>query len=332
MLIVIFAALAGASDSVNMIIGFRAGWGLGNALFISTALATIVGAAAGGADSAIILYEAALGLGIAVGPLLGGALGGISWRGPFFGTSILMAVGLVLILILLDRSTGTPHPVRLSATFRALRHPALLTLGIAALFYNFGFFSLLAYTPFPLDAAAKAAGLTTFGAHQLGLIFCGWGICLAITSVFAAPRLTRRFGRQRVLYAMLLLLAVDLAVMAVQVHNLTALIVGTIVGGLFLGVMNTVLTESVMHATDLPRSVASSTYSGIRFVGGAVAPALAGVIAARLNAGAPYWVGAGALLVSIVVLAVGRRHLARLEPEPATRSLEEAQLLTAADA
>ena len=144
-----------------MIIGFRAGWGLGNALFISTALATIVGAAAGGADSAIILYEAALGLGIAIGPLLGGALGGISWRGPFFGTSILMAVGLVLILILLDPSAGVPQPVRLSATFRALRNPALLTLGIAALFYNFGFFSLLAYTPFPLDAAAKAAGSPT---------------------------------------------------------------------------------------------------------------------------------------------------------------------------
>ena len=122
-LIVIFAALAGASDSVNMIIGFRAGWGLGNALFISTALATIIGAAAGGADSAIILYEAALGLGIAIGPLLGGALGGISWRGPFFGTSILMAVGLVLILILLDPSAGVPQPVRLSATFRAFRTP-----------------------------------------------------------------------------------------------------------------------------------------------------------------------------------------------------------------
>ena len=50
-LIVIFAALAGASDSVGMIIGFRPGWGLGNALFISTALATIVGSASGGADT-----------------------------------------------------------------------------------------------------------------------------------------------------------------------------------------------------------------------------------------------------------------------------------------
>ena len=48
-LIVAFAALAGFSSSVDQIIGFRAGWGLGNALFISTALSTIVGAASGGA-------------------------------------------------------------------------------------------------------------------------------------------------------------------------------------------------------------------------------------------------------------------------------------------
>src|SRR5690349_3325020 len=35
-LIVVFSALAGASDSIGAIVGFRAGWGLGNALFIAT--------------------------------------------------------------------------------------------------------------------------------------------------------------------------------------------------------------------------------------------------------------------------------------------------------
>ena len=65
-LIVVFAALAGTAGSVEGVIGFRAGWGLGNALFISTALATIVGSASGGTASAIMLYEAALGLGIAL--------------------------------------------------------------------------------------------------------------------------------------------------------------------------------------------------------------------------------------------------------------------------
>src|SRR5689334_23491891 len=145
-LIVVFAALAGASDSVGMIIGFRAGWGLGNALFISTALATIVGAASGRADSSIILYEAALGLGIAIGPLVGGALGAISWRGPFFGTAVLMAIGLVAILVLIDRTPAPARRVSLREPLDALRHRGLRSTALVALFYNFGFFTLLAYT------------------------------------------------------------------------------------------------------------------------------------------------------------------------------------------
>src|SRR5215469_14379170 len=63
-LIVVFAALAGTSGSINGIVGFRAGWGLGNALFIATSLAVIVGSASGGMAGAIVLYETALGVGI----------------------------------------------------------------------------------------------------------------------------------------------------------------------------------------------------------------------------------------------------------------------------
>src|SRR3954470_21242379 len=35
-IIIVFSALAGMSDSIGAIVGFRAGWGLGNALFIAT--------------------------------------------------------------------------------------------------------------------------------------------------------------------------------------------------------------------------------------------------------------------------------------------------------
>src|ERR671933_2957443 len=125
-LIVVFSGLAGSSGGIGEIVGFRAGWGLGNALFIATALSVIVGAASGGVSGAIILYEAALGLGIASGPLLGGLLGGITWRGPFFGTAVLMAVGFVAILTLLG---DMPRPVRrvsLADPLRALRHRGLL--------------------------------------------------------------------------------------------------------------------------------------------------------------------------------------------------------------
>src|SRR5699024_2530471 len=99
LLVVLFAALAAGAGSVEEIIGLRAGWGLGNALFISTALAAIVGATTGPSAGAIILYETALGIGLAVGPLLGGLLGAVSWRAPFAGTAVLMGVGFLAIVV-----------------------------------------------------------------------------------------------------------------------------------------------------------------------------------------------------------------------------------------
>src|SRR4051794_34372369 len=113
-LIIAFSALAGSSDSIGAIVGFRAGWGLGNALFIATALATIVTAASGSVAQAIILFEAALGLGIAAGPLVGGQLGSISWRGPFFGVAGLMAIALVATAIFLPTTKPSPHRTSLA--------------------------------------------------------------------------------------------------------------------------------------------------------------------------------------------------------------------------
>ena len=59
----------------------------------------IVGSASGGFAGAIVLYETALGVGIACGPLLGALLGSWSRRGPFFGVSVLMAIALVATLV-----------------------------------------------------------------------------------------------------------------------------------------------------------------------------------------------------------------------------------------
>src|SRR5699024_3351701 len=119
LLVVLFAALAAGAGSVEEIIGLRAGWGLGNALFISTALAAIVGATTGPSAGAIILYETALGIGLAVGPLLGGLLGAVSWRAPFAGTAVLMGVGFLAIVVLL-RPEAKPAHVSPLAALRAL--------------------------------------------------------------------------------------------------------------------------------------------------------------------------------------------------------------------
>src|SRR5256714_1336372 len=131
-LIVAFSALAGASNSIGAIVGLRAGWGLGNALFIATALSVIIGSASGGVGGAVILYEAALGLGISVGPLLGGELGSISWRGPFFGVAVLMSIALAATLVLLDQTPAPPQRISPLHPPRALRHPPPRGRGLAA--------------------------------------------------------------------------------------------------------------------------------------------------------------------------------------------------------
>ncbi|ANI90960.1 MFS transporter [Dietzia timorensis] len=311
-LVVVFAALCGLSNDVNAIIGLRGGWGLGNALFVSTALAAIISAATGGVSGAIILYEAALGLGLAVGPLLGGLLGEISWRGPFFGTAALMTIGFIGIIVLLPKVPKPEHKVHLLEPFVALRNPTLAALSIIAVLYNFAFFSLLAYSPFPIHDAASEAGMS-FGALQLGFVFFGWGLAVALTSVFLAPRLIEAFGLLRTMLGTMGIFALTLAAMALVISSLPGLIVGVIVGGGCLGVLNTALTETSMNATDLPRAVASSTYSGVRFMGGAFAAWLAGEIADWVGAPAPYWTAAVVLVLAIALLFGTRGLFAHLE-------------------
>src|SRR3954468_14307951 len=119
-LIVVFSAIAGSAGSIGQIVGFRAGWGLGNALFIATSLAVIVGSASGGFAGAIVLYETALGVGIACGPLLGGLLGNVSWRGPFFGVAVLMLIALMATVLFVPRTPRPAAPAPLSAPLKAL--------------------------------------------------------------------------------------------------------------------------------------------------------------------------------------------------------------------
>lgn len=217
--IILFSFLGGMANSVNGIVWFRAGWGFGNAFFISTALAVIVSVASGGTASAIVLYEAAIGLGMSVGPLLGGLLGGISWRGPFFGVAVLMAIAFLAVFVLLKDIPKPAKRTSLLDPFRALRYPGLFTMAVTALLYNFGFFTLLAYSPFVLN----------MDEHSLGLVFFFWGVLLAITSVIVAPKLQDRFGSVPTLFGMLLLLAIDLAYMGFGVTSPTALVIAIVI-------------------------------------------------------------------------------------------------------
>ena len=303
--IVVFASLSGTSGSVAELIGFRAGWGLGNALFVATALAVIVGVASGGPGTAIILYEAALGLGISLGPLLGALLGGWQWRAPFFGTAVLMAAAFIALIALLPKTPLPERKVRLRDPLLALGHKGLRTTAASGLFYNYGFFTVLAFTPFIL-------GMDAYG---IGGVFFGWGVAVAVFSVFAAPVLQNRFGAVRVLTGTLALLMLDLVGLGLAAgHSVPAVVVLVVISGALLGINNTVYTELAMGVSDSPRPVASAGYNFVRWMGGALAPFAAAQLGEHFGPQVPFFAGALAMVIAIAVVFGGRRYLAAHEP------------------
>ncbi|HEY8702078.1 MAG TPA: MFS transporter [Arthrobacter sp.] len=303
--IVVFASLSGLSGSVDELVGFRAGWGLGNALFVATALAVIVGVASGGAGTAVILYEAALGLGISLGPLLGALLGGWQWRAPFFGTAVLMAAAFLALIALLPRTPLPERKVRLRDPILALGHKGLRTTAASGLFYNYGFFTILAFTPFIL-------GMDAYG---IGGVFFGWGVAVAVFSVFVAPVLQARFGATKVLTGTLFVLMLDLIGLGLAAgHSVTSVVVLVVVSGALLGVNNTIYTELAMGVSDSPRPVASAGYNFVRWMGGALAPFAAAQLGEHFGPQIPFLAGAAAMVVAIGIAFAGRDYLKSHEP------------------
>lgn len=325
--VVVFAGLAGTSDSVGQLVGFRAGWGLGNALFVSTALAVIVGAAnpigaarsasdkggggrRAGSAAAILLYESALGLGMACGPLLGAALGNASWRYPFFGTATLMAIGFLCITAFLKEQPKPARKTSLLDPVKALGHGGLASAAISAFFYNYTFFTVLAFTPFVLNMTP----------YRSGAVFFAWGVLLAVFSVIVAPRMQARFGSLKVLGGSLVLLAVDVLVLGYGNH--TAAVVCTILSGAFIGVNNTVYTELALGVSDAPRPVASAGYNFVRWFAAAAAPYFAPKIEEWSNLHIPFVVAAVTAVLGALVVVVRRKALtheaAEHQPQHAT--------------
>jgi len=305
-LIVVFAALSGTSTSIDELVGLRAFWGAGNAFFIATALSVIVGAASGGQTAAILLYEAALGLGISVGPLVGAALGNISWRAPFFGTAVLMGAALVLCATMLPRDEPTRAGVSVTAPIRALRHRGLLTVAVSAFFYNYGFFTILAWTPFVLG----------WGPTAIGLLFFGWGLLVAISSVVWAPRFAARVGEVRAMMLTLTAFALLMLADAVGSHAVVATV--TVLVGACCGLLNTFYTGAAMSVSDAPRPVASAGYNFLRWFGGGTGAYLVSRIAEWSGHDQlPFLVAVGVVACGALVLVIGRRAVGeqRVVPE-----------------
>ena len=183
-----------------------------------------------------------------------------------------------------------------------MKHRSIATLGTADCLYNFGFFTLLAYSPLAL-------GLSPL---SLGVIFLGWGVLLGLSSYFMAPKLKERFGTIKPLYLMLALFTVLLLIMGIWTSDILIMSTCIIISGLLFGNSNGLFSNAVMDASPFEASTTSAAFSFLRMIGGAIAPFTAGILAEIYSPHVPFLVGGCFVLGAIMLIVLNHDYLSQI--------------------
>jgi MFS family permease len=256
------------------------------------------------------LAGAAVGLGVAAGPLLGGFLGARGLRIPALAASGI-ALGNALFGLVAIRDFTVPSPLaadrqnlRLNpvrAILDVFRRPELrpMLLTLAAL--NLSFSGLP--STFPLFSQAR------FGWNPSGngVFFTFIGACAVLTQGFLVGRLAPRVGEAR--------LAAVGAAMAMAMFPLAAIapagwmlfpILGVLAVGTGLAIPS--LMSLVAHAA--PEAGLGKVMGGVQSVLSAcmiAGPGLAGAAHQAFGPPAPYWAGAVLAAAAFLIISLSRR-------------------------
>lgn len=186
------------------------------------------------------IIGAAMGLGMVLGPGLGGWLADRSLALPFFLAAALSLLALALVFFILPESPHQPDPHA-----QKLRGPQLKGL-LAALAGPLGILFLMAFllsfglTNFEGVFGLYAADRYAYGPSQVGLLLMVIGLVSAVVQGGLTGPATRRFGEVTVIRASLLNSAVAFFVMTLASSNL-----GVVLSVTYFVISNAMLNPSV---------------------------------------------------------------------------------------
>ena len=148
---------------------------------------------------------AALGLGFVAGPALGGLLGSMDPRAPFFAAALFSLANLGLLISQLQesrrRKADINQPLEPLKIFSPQQRELQRLLTVYALFY-LGFSAFTGI--FVLDAKTRF----DWGPQAAGLVLCYVGVVAALIQGAFLPKLLKRFKAERLSFAGLLLVAI----------------------------------------------------------------------------------------------------------------------------
>ena len=298
-------------DSLALFIVARGLLGVAEAFFFVAVLAA-------GADlappnrrgEALNFLSLSLYVGLAVGPAIGEAVlraGGFTavWSVAL----VLTVVGTAMTLLVPETSPTVLKPVTGDRPRSRLIHPAAIFPGILILAGTWGMAGFLAFLPLHVASVGMdGAGLplAIYAALVIGLRF-----------IFA--KLPDQIGPARLSGGALAVGAVGLAILGL-VPSPTGVLVGTVAfacGVAFL--MPGLLTFAVSRVSEMERGSVVGTASAFLDLSFGLAPAVLGIVAARVGFGAAFLTGAVASALGFVLLlAWTARSRAGVQGSPAS--------------
>jgi len=244
---------------------------------------------------------AATGLGMVLGPALGGLLGSESLSTPFFLTAAVCLLTLLLVLLLLPESLPLEarrretSKIRPTDQMRDLWHTLFGPLGVLLLMAFLVSFGLTNFQGIFGYYALKKFG---YGTEEVGWILTVVGIVAAVAQGALTGPLTKHWGEATVIKATLLASVVTFGLL-LAADNLATVLLTT---GLFT-LPNALLRPAVIALTSKNAGARQGTAMGLNnsfnSLGRVIGPIWAG-FAFDLNYNLPYLSGAAIMLVGFV--------------------------------
>lgn len=195
------------------------------------------------------MLGAAWGVGFILGPVVGGLLGGLGSRVPFFAAAALVSVNLLLGLAVFRETLASanrrPFALKRSHLLAALRElrafPVALLLLVVVVLYQ------IAHDVLPATWTFYMIERFHWGPREIGLSLAAVGICTAIVQGGLVGPVTRSLGERRSVYVGLLVGAASMlgyAFAPTPAWLLLAIAIGAFFG-LTMPALQSVMTRAV---------------------------------------------------------------------------------------
>ncbi len=248
-----------------------------------------------------------------IGPLAGGALAeAFGFQGVFYLTGILLCIASLIVLIMVHENPVKIKKEKQNQWSQLKQLKPLLSVFIASTFIQVGMMSI--------EPIVTIYAKTIYTGSHIALVA---GLVVAITglaNLIGAPTLGRlgdKVGQRKILIIALVMAMVTYIPQALA-HNLTVLLIGRFLLGLFIGGM--IPSLNVLVKKLAPKNLQATAFglnSSSVFLGNLIGPLIGSSVAAAFDIRSVFYVTMAVLLANAVMIFFNRRLDVQEQPQSA---------------